>query len=158
MHAHAHARTHTRTHTHTHTHAYTYTNIHTHTYTHTYTHAHTHTHTHTHIHIHTHAHTHTLKQGIHAYVIRGLCPVVYARVSVPVLTSIPCRVSSIIAAEIILSLLRREGFILSTRFARIDPTECFFLFHLNRRRRGMTDRWQCESICISAIIRSIFKC
>ena len=44
-------------------------------------------------------------------------------------------------------LLRREDCILSTRFARMDPTECFFVFRLDRRRRGMTDRWQCESTC-----------
>ena len=47
----------------------------------------------------------------------------------------PC---SITATEDLLMLLRREGLILSTQFARIDPTACFFLFHLNRRRRGMT--------------------
>ena len=44
-------------------------------------------------------------------------------------------------------LLRREDFILSTRFARMDPTECFFVFRLDRRMKGMTDRWQCESTC-----------
>ena len=44
-------------------------------------------------------------------------------------------------------LLRREDCILSTRFARMDPTECFFVFRLDRRRRWMTDRWQCESTC-----------
>ena len=42
-------------------------------------------------------------------------------------------------------LLRRDDFILSTRFARMNPTECFFVFRLDHRRRGMTDRWQCES-------------
>ena len=51
-------------------------------------------------------------------------------------------------------LLRREDFILSTRFARMDPTECCFVFSLERRRRGMTDRWQCESICLLAKLRS----
>ena len=40
-------------------------------------------------------------------------------------------------------LLRREYFIFSTRFARMDPTECFFVFRLDRRMRGMADRWQC---------------
>ena len=42
-------------------------------------------------------------------------------------------------------VLRREDCILSTRFATMDPTECFFVFRLDRRRSGMTDRWQCES-------------
>ena len=51
--------------------------------------------------------------------------------------------------EDISRFLRREGFILSTRFSRIDLMECFFLFHLNRRRRGMTDRWQCENTCLN---------
>ena len=44
-------------------------------------------------------------------------------------------------------LLRREDFIISTRFARMDPTECFFVFRLDHRRRGMIERWQCESTC-----------
>ena len=51
-------------------------------------------------------------------------------------------------------LLRREDFILSTRFDRMDPTECFFVFRLEYRRRGMTDRWQCESTCFLAKLRS----
>ena len=51
-------------------------------------------------------------------------------------------------------LLRREDFILSTRFARMNPTECFFVFRLERRRRGMTDRWQCESTCFLTKLRS----
>ena len=51
-------------------------------------------------------------------------------------------------------VLRREDVILSTRFARMDPTECFFVFHLEHRRRGMTDRWQCESICFLAKLRT----
>ena len=51
-------------------------------------------------------------------------------------------------------LLRREDFILSTRFARMDPTECFFVFRLEHKRRGMTDRWRCERTCFYAKLRS----
>ena len=36
-------------------------------------------------------------------------------------------------------LPRREDCILSTWFDRIDPTECFFVFRLDRRTRGMTN-------------------
>ena len=50
-------------------------------------------------------------------------------------------------------LLRREDFILSTRFARMDPVECFFVFR-HERRRGMADRWQCESTCFLEKLRS----
>ena len=60
-------------------------------------------------------------------------------------------VCSITTTEDLLKLLRREGFILSTRFARIDLTECFFLFHLNRRWRGMTRQvavWKHMPKCI----------
>ena len=51
-------------------------------------------------------------------------------------------------------LLRREDFIISTRFARMDQTECFIVSHIERRRRGMTDRWQYESTWFLAKLRS----
>ena len=52
-------------------------------------------------------------------------------------------------------LLGREYFILSTRFARMETTECFFVFRLERRRRGMTDRWHCENTYFLAKLRSM---
>lgn len=97
-HTYTHVHIHTHSHSHTHTRMHTYTHIHTCTHSHIQTHSHSHAHMHTFTHIHvcmhshtyTHIHIHTKPLTLLTLLSNLKCP----RVSVALLTFVPCSLFS----------------------------------------------------------------